>query len=147
MDSNSREGQRSEIIPAHNGQHTNQVQYRKKDLYYIYSEKTPQTCFKSCIHKQTITCCSSSGFPCVGVRLIYWSLRSTASYVICFRYNWSLLLAFSLHFSSSSAPTCQIINWSGYKFELQNYMQINNICFLALFVCLLLHTSQTFVHT
>ena len=38
---------------------------------------------------------------CVGVRLIYWSLRSTATFVICF--HWPLLLAFSLHFSSSSA--------------------------------------------
>ena len=40
-------------------------------------------------------------FPCVGVRLVYGSLRSTASFVIHF--HWSLLLAFSLHFSSSSA--------------------------------------------
>ena len=40
-------------------------------------------------------------FPCVGVGLIYWSLRSMATFVICF--HWSLLLAFSLHFSSSSA--------------------------------------------
>ena len=40
-------------------------------------------------------------FPCVGVRLVYWSLRITATFVICF--HWSLLLAFSLHFSSSSA--------------------------------------------
>ena len=46
-------------------------------------------------------CCSSSCFPCVGVRLVYWSLRSTATFVICF--HRSLLLAFSLHFSSSSA--------------------------------------------
>ena len=45
--------------------------------------------------------CSSSGFPCVGVRLVYWSLRSTATFVICF--HWSLLFTFSLHFSSSSA--------------------------------------------
>ena len=44
---------------------------------------------------------SSSCFPYIGVRLIYWSLRSTATFVICF--HWSLLLAFSLHFSSSSA--------------------------------------------
>ena len=43
---------------------------------------------------------SSSGFPSVGVRLIYWSLRSTATFVICF--HWSLLLVFSLHFSSFS---------------------------------------------
>ena len=40
-------------------------------------------------------------FPCVGVRLVYWSPRSTATFVICF--HWYLLLAFSLHFSSSSA--------------------------------------------
>ena len=45
--------------------------------------------------------CSSSGFPCVGVMLVYRSLQSTATFVICF--HWSLLLAFSLHFSSSSA--------------------------------------------
>ena len=45
--------------------------------------------------------CSSSGFPCVGVRLVYSSLRCTATFVI--RFHWSLLLAFSLHFSSSSA--------------------------------------------
>ena len=43
----------------------------------------------------------SSGFPCVGVRLVYSSLRCTATFVIHF--HWSLLLAFSLHFSSSSA--------------------------------------------
>ena len=46
-------------------------------------------------------CCSSSCFHCVGVRLIYWSLRSTATFVICF--HRSLLLACSLHFSSSTA--------------------------------------------
>ncbi len=40
-------------------------------------------------------------FPCVGVRLVYWSLRRTATFVICF--HWSLVLSFSLHFSSSSA--------------------------------------------
>ena len=40
-------------------------------------------------------------FPCVGVRLVYWSLRSTATFEICF--HWSLLLACSLHFSSYSA--------------------------------------------
>ena len=33
--------------------------------------------------------------------LVYWSLRSTATCVICF--HWSLLLAFSLNFSSSCA--------------------------------------------
>ena len=46
-------------------------------------------------------CCSSSCFPRVGVKLIYRSLRSTATFVICF--HRSLLLAFSLHFSFSSA--------------------------------------------
>ena len=45
--------------------------------------------------------CSSSCFPCVGVRLVYWSLRSTATFVISF--HRSPLLAFSLHFSSSFA--------------------------------------------
>ena len=40
-------------------------------------------------------------FPCVGVRLVYLSLRNTATFVICF--HWSLLLSFSLQFSSSSA--------------------------------------------
>ena len=45
--------------------------------------------------------CSSSRFPCVGVRLVYSSLRCTATFVI--RFHRSLLLAFSLHFSSSSA--------------------------------------------
>ena len=40
-------------------------------------------------------------FPCVGVRLVYWSLPSMVTFVICF--HWSLLLVFSLHFSSSSA--------------------------------------------
>ena len=47
------------------------------------------------------TSCSSYCFPCVGVRQIQWSLRSTATFVICF--HRSLLLAFSLHFYSSSA--------------------------------------------
>ena len=40
-------------------------------------------------------------FPCVGVRPVYWSLRSTATFAI--RFHWPLLLVFSLHFSSSSA--------------------------------------------
>ena len=44
----------------------------------------------------TSHCCSSSGFPCVWLRLVYWSLRSTATFVICV--HWSLLFAFSLHF-------------------------------------------------
>ena len=49
-----------------------------------------------------ISCVFFLWFPCVGVRLVYcWPLRSTATFVTCF--HWSLLLAFSLHFSSSSA--------------------------------------------
>ena len=61
--------------------------------------------------------CSSSGFPFVGVRLVYWSLRCTATFVICF--HRSLLLAFSLHLSSSSAflkslhtvlPSCFLVS-------------------------------------
>ena len=46
-------------------------------------------------------CCSFSCFPCVGVRLVHWSLRCTATFII--RFHWSLLGVFSLHFSSSSA--------------------------------------------
>ena len=38
---------------------------------------------------------------CRGEAGLYWSLRSTATFLICF--HWSLLLAFSLHFPSSSA--------------------------------------------
>ena len=60
--------------------------------------------------------CSSSCFPCVGVRLIFWSLRSTVTFVICF--HRSLLLAFSLHFlpplpfsnlSSHSPPILAVV--------------------------------------
>ena len=51
--------------------------------------------------KRVSCSCSSSCFPCVGVRLVYWSLRSTATFVISF--HRSLLLAFSLNFSSSFA--------------------------------------------
>ena len=65
---------------------------------YIYSPNYSPS-FKFDI--VTFGCCSSSGFHCVRVRLFYWSLRSTAAtFVICF--HWSLLLAFSLHLSSSS---------------------------------------------
>ena len=46
------------------------------------------------------TYCSSSGFPFVGVRLVSLSVRCTATYIICF--HWSLLLAFTLHYSSSA---------------------------------------------
>ena len=56
---------------------------------------------KSNLTKCASKTCSSSGFPCVGVRLVYSSLRCTATFVI--RFHWSLLCAFSLHFSSSSA--------------------------------------------
>ena len=58
-------------------------------------------------------CCSSSGFLCVGVRLVYWSLRSTTTFVICF--HWSLLLAFSLHFSSSSAFIRSLFTQSSHR--------------------------------
>ena len=44
--------------------------------------------------------CSSSGFY-VWVRLVYWSLRCMATFVISF--HGSLLLAFPLHYSSSPA--------------------------------------------
>ena len=52
-------------------------------------------------HQQLLHKLNYYGIPCAGVRLVYWSLRSTATFVICF--HWSLLLAFSLQFSSSSA--------------------------------------------
>ena len=61
-------------------------------------------------------CCSSSVFTCVAVRLIYWSLRCMATFVICF--HWSLLLALSLHFlpplpfsdlSSHSSPILAVV--------------------------------------
>ena len=42
--------------------------------------------------------CSSSGFHCVGVRLIYWSLRSSATFVICL--HWSLFWPFLYTFPS-----------------------------------------------
>ena len=34
-------------------------------------------------------------FPCVGVRLIFWSLRSTATFVICFHRSLAVLGIFS----------------------------------------------------
>ena len=45
--------------------------------------------------------CSSSGFPFVGVRLAYLSIRCTFTFVNCF--HWSLWLVFSHNLSSSSA--------------------------------------------
>ena len=61
-------------------------------------------------------------FSCVGVRLVYWSLRSTATFVICFR--WSLLLAFYLHFSSSSAFFGSIFKQSSYlSCDLPRFLQ------------------------
>ena len=52
------------------------------------------------MHSRTASC-SSSDFPSVEVRQVYLSLRCTAFFVNVF--HWSLLLAFSLHFSFSSA--------------------------------------------
>ena len=70
---------------------------KQDEGYYYCMVSSPQSRFTYGGGKQSMPIelivtessesCSSSGFPCVGVRLIYWSL----------------LLAFSLHFPSSSA--------------------------------------------
>ena len=68
------------------------------------------------IHDQSVhnrkQSCYSSCFPCVGVRLVYWSLRNTATFVISF--HRSLLLAFSLLFSSSFAFLKSLFTQSSY---------------------------------
>ena len=108
-------------------------------LFYLPFISSSALCFNKCYHLDTIiivlcqipginqsppytcptallTTFSSSGFPCVGVRLIYWSRRSTVTFVICF--HWSLLLALSLHFlpplpfsgfSSHSPPILAVV--------------------------------------
>ena len=70
------------------------------------------TLWTHCIHCMYLYSCSSYGFPCVGVMLVYSSLRCTATFVI--RFYWSLLLAFSLHFSSSSAFLSSLLTQSYY---------------------------------
>ena len=52
-------------------------------------------------HSNSLRSGSSSGFALVRVRLVWLSLRCTATFIIYF--HWSLLLAFSLYFSSASA--------------------------------------------
>ena len=70
-----------------------------------------------------------SGFPCVGMRLVYWSLRCTATFV--FRFHWSLLLAFSLHFSSSSAVLRSLLTQSSHlSCGLPRFLQPS--CFFVL---------------
>ena len=73
-------------------------------------------------------CCSSRGFPCVGVRLVYWSLRCTATFVI--RFHWSLLMAFSLHFSSFSASLRSLFKQSSHlSCGLPRFLQLS--CFFV----------------
>ena len=62
---------------------------------------------------QQVSSCSSSGFPLVGVRLVYWSIHCTATFVIFF--DWSQLLAFSLHLSSSSAFLRSLFTQSSHR--------------------------------
>ena len=50
--------------------------------------------------------------PFVGVRLVYLSLHCKATFVIYF--HWSLLLAFALHFSSSSALLISLFTQSSH---------------------------------
>ena len=63
--------------------------------------------------------------PCVGVRLVYWSLRSTATFVIFS--HWSMLLAFSLHFSSSSAFPDLIFIQKVDVMVLRNYVYLHAV--------------------
>ena len=79
------------------------------------------------------TCsCSFSGFPCVGVRLVYSSLRCTATFVI--RFHLSLLLAFSLHFSSSSAFLRSLFTQSSHlSCGLPRFLQPSCVVFSDLF--------------
>ena len=76
-------------------------------------------------------CSSSVWFPSsVGVRLVNSPLRSTATFVgICF--HWSLLLAFSLHFSSSSAFLRSLFTQSSHLsyYGLPRFLQ--SPCFFA----------------
>ena len=85
--------------------------------------------------------CSSSCFPCVGVRLIYWSLRSTATFVISF--HWSLLLAFSLHFSSSFAFLKSLFTQSSHlSCGLPHFLEPS-----CLFVSALFGSLSSFIRT
>ena len=85
--------------------------------------------------------CSSSGFPCVEVTLVYWSLRSTATLVICF--HRSLLLAFALHFSSSSAFLRSIFTQSSHlSCGLPRFLEPS-----CLFVSALFGSLSSFIRT
>ena len=77
--------------------------------------------------------CSFSCFPCVGVRLVYWSLQCTSIFVI--RFHWSLLLAFSLHFSSFSAFLRSLFTKSSHlSWELPRFLQPS--CYIKSYVSL-----------
>ena len=69
------------------------------------------------------------------MRLIYWSLRSTATFVICF--HWSLLLAFSLHLFSSSAFLRSLFTQSSHlSYGLPRFLEPSCFFFSALFASL-----------
>ena len=75
------------------------------------------------------------------MRLIYWLLRSTATFVICF--HRSLLLAFSLHFSSSSAFLRSLFTQSSHlSCDLPRFLQ--HSCF---FVSALFGSLSFFIRT
>ena len=85
--------------------------------------------------------CSSSCFPCVGVRLVYWSLRSTATFVISF--HRSLLMAFSLHFSSSFAFLKSLLTQSSHlSCGLPRFLEPS-----CLFVSALFGSLSSFIRT
>ena len=87
------------------------------------------------------TACSSSGFPYVGVMLIYWSLRSTATFV--FFFHWSQLLALSLHFTSSSAVLRSLFTQSSHlSCGLPRFLEPS--CF---FVSALFGSLSSFIRT
>ena len=67
----------------------------------------------------------------VGVRLVYLSLRCTATFVISF--HWSLLLAVSLHFSSSSAFLRSLFTQSSHlSCGLPHFLQpSSSLCFFV----------------
>ena len=64
--------------------------------------------------------------------LVYWSLPCTATFV--FRFHWSLLLAFSLHFSSSSAFLRSLLTQSSHlSCGLPRFLQPSCVFVLDIF--------------
>ena len=93
-------------------------------------------------HQLSYKCisCYFSCFPCVVVRLVYWSLRCTATFVICF--HRSLLLAFSLNFSSSYAFLRSLFTQPSHLSCLPRFLEPS--CF---FVSALFGSLSSFIRT